>query len=365
MASCAEKLVISAKLSPPEVEFCRNEVSIRMAPSFTTLPISFIHHLLDCATLDAAQREKLLIELGIPLDLMEQDGARVTTDQFANVYLHLVRELDDEAPGLFSRPLRGGTLKFLCLSLLESNNLKAALYRFTRFFRLVLDDLSFEVSQQEGVYQLALVPHTAAARENSFAQDMMLKLAHGVMSWLAAHTLPLARVDFAYKRPSHASDYVFFYPGPAYFDQPATALYFEADLLSAPVRQDRSTVGHFLRRAPGDWMFASVAERIVSHRVREYLAKRLELPTSINDAARALHFSLRSLSRHLHEEGTSFQAIKDELRRDVAIQRLTMTSLAVAEVGAQVGFTDVTTFHRAFKRWTGSAPGHYRRRLFS
>jgi AraC-like DNA-binding protein len=333
-----------------------------MAHTSTTVPISFIHQLLSGVPLDVAQRGKFIRQAGISPDLMEGKSARVTTDQFASLYLLLVRALDDETPGLFSRPLRGGTLKFLCLSMMESGNLMAALYRLTRFFHLVLDDLALELSGQDGVTRLALVPRTTAAGGNALGQEMMLKLVHGVTSWLAGRKLPLARVDFTYSRPADASEYVFIYPGPAHFDQPLTALYFETAQLETPIRQDKISLGKFLHRAPADWMFASLAERIVSHRVREYLAKCLDQPSSIESVASALHFSLRTLSRRLRHEGTSFQAIKDELRRDVAIQRLTMTSIPVAAIGAQIGFDDPTVFSRSFKRWTGSAPGNYRRR---
>lgn len=333
-----------------------------MSKSSTTLSIQFIHSLLDGVALDPQRRAEHLRRQGIPLELLEESGARVTTDQFAGLYRLLARELDDETPGMFSRPLRGGTLKFLCLSVLESANLIAALYRFTQFFRLLLDDLAFELDNRDGLVRLALIPRTEAVRQNQLAQEMMLKLVHGIASWLAGRKMPLARVDFTYSRPAHVSEYVFLYPGPAFFDQPLTALYFEVAQLQTPIRQDKHSLSEFLARAPADWMFVSVAERIISHRVREHLEKRLEQNTGIEEVARALHFSLRTLSRRLAEEGTSFQAIKDELRRDVAIQRLSKTRIPVAVIGSQIGFDDPTTFHRAFKKWTGSPPGAYRRR---
>ncbi|HET7774777.1 MAG TPA: helix-turn-helix transcriptional regulator, partial [Azospira sp.] len=70
----------------------------------------------------------------------------------------------------------------------------------------------------------------------------------------------------------------------------------------------------------------------------------------------------RSLTRHLAAEGCTFQSIKDELRRDVAIQRLTQSQTPIAVIGTEVGFDDPTTFHRAFKKWTGSTPAAYRLR---
>ena len=333
-----------------------------MSKSSTTVPIQFIRNLLSGIPLAAQQREAYFHRVGIAPELLEESSARVTTDQFASLYRLLAREIDDETPGMFSRPLRGGTLKFLCLSMLESANLIAALYRYTQFFRLVLDDLAFELDNKDKLIRIALIPKTVETANNFFAQEMMLKLVHGIASWLSGRKMPLARVDFTYSRPAHVSEYVFLYPGPAYFDQPLTALYFESSQLQTPIRQDKHSLSGFLARAPADWMFVSFAERIVSHRVREYLEKRLDQTSGIAEVAKALHFSLRTLSRRLGEEGTSFQAIKDELRRDVAIQRLTKTRMPVALIGNQIGFDDPTTFHRAFKKWTGSAPGAYRRR---
>lgn len=332
-----------------------------MNKSATTVPIDFIQILLGGLSLSAERRIQYIRQIGISPDLLETSSARVTTDQFAGLYRLLAREMDDETPGMFSRPLRGGVLKFLCLSMLESVNLLTALYRFTQFFRLVLDDLGFELANKENLVQIALIPKTSAVSQNYFAQEMMLKLVHGIASWLAGRKIPLARVDFTYSRPAHVSEYVFLYPGPAYFEQALTALYFEASQLQTPIRQDKHSLTEFLARAPADWMFVSFAERIVSHRVREYLEKRLDQATTIQSVATALHFSLRTLSRRLGQEGTSFQAIKDELRRDVAIQRLTKTKLPVAVIASQIGFDDPTTFHRAFKKWTGSSPRVYRR----
>uniref|UniRef100_Q47DI4 Transcriptional regulator, AraC family n=1 Tax=Dechloromonas aromatica (strain RCB) TaxID=159087 RepID=Q47DI4_DECAR len=333
-----------------------------MNKSATTVPIDFIKNLLGGLSLSLEQRARYMQQIGISMDLLDEGSARVTTDQFAGLYRLLAREIDDETPGMFSRPLRGGTLKFLCLSMLESANLIAALYRFTQFFRLILDDLEFELENKENLVRIALIPKTSEVSQNYFAQEMMLKLVHGIASWLAGRKIPLARIDFTYSRPAHVSEYVFLYPGPAYFDQALTALYFEGSQLQTPIRQDKHSLSEFLAHAPADWIFVSFAERIVSHRVREHLEKRLDQTTNIEEVAKALHFSLRTLSRRLGEEGTSFQAIKDELRRDVAIQRLTKTRLPVAVIGNQIGFDDPTTFHRAFKKWTGSSPGVYRRR---
>ena len=63
--------------------------------------------------------------------------------------------------------------------------------------------------------------------------------------------------------------------------------------------------------------------------------------------------------RHLHQEGSSFLQIKDHWRRDLAISLLAETTLAVAEIARRTGFSEPSTFHRAFKKWTGVQPSAY------
>ena len=78
--------------------------------------------------------------------------------------------------------------------------------------------------------------------------------------------------------------------------------------------------------------------------------------------AERLHLSLSTLQRHLAAEGTSYQSLKDQLRRDMAISLLNTTSMAIGAVATSLGFADSSAFQRAFKNWTGSPPGSYRRR---
>ena len=65
-------------------------------------------------------------------------------------------------------------------------------------------------------------------------------------------------------------------------------------------------------------------------------------------------------ARRLESEGTSYQGIKDQLRRDAAIHHLCNSTLGIAEISGLLGFQEPSAFHRAFKKWTGAQPGEYR-----
>ena len=101
--------------------------------------------------------------------------------------------------------------------------------------------------------------------------------------------------------------------------------------------------------------------RQVTLQVRTYLETHLESDPDIDTVAEALGYSRRTLTRRLREEATRFLQIKDQLRRSRALQLLIANQLPVEAIADRVGFADLTTFHRAFKKWTGTTPLAYRR----
>ncbi|MCK8497693.1 AraC family transcriptional regulator [Myxococcus fulvus] len=78
------------------------------------------------------------------------------------------------------------------------------------------------------------------------------------------------------------------------------------------------------------------------------------------DVAKGLHLSLRTLQRRLTEHGTSFQDEVDTVRRELAYQYLRDANLGVSQVAFLLGYSELSTFDRAFKRWTGMTPRVWR-----
>ncbi|WP_168789072.1 AraC family transcriptional regulator [Paraburkholderia aromaticivorans] len=325
-----------------------------------TVPISLVNGFLAAAGARPGLVGKYLDEASISPALLTEPGARVTEEQFSTLYRALAIEFDDEMPGIFARPMRSGTLKFLCLSLLDAPNLEIAMHRFGQFFHIVLDDFRFESRRDGLIAGVALHPDPSST-VSTLGQQLMLKLAHGVASWLIGQKIPLLQVEFAFSCPPHTVDHLYLFPGPVHFDCQQTQMRFSAAYFDMPIRQRKTNLRKFLARAPEDWIFVSFSEQLTSHRIRQYLASRLPDVPTVEDAARSLHHSVRTLCRRLAAEETAFQTLKDELRRDIAIQRLTGTNDPIAAIAGDVGFDDPTAFHRAFRHWTGSTPGEYRR----
>lgn len=80
----------------------------------------------------------------------------------------------------------------------------------------------------------------------------------------------------------------------------------------------------------------------------------------VEQVARQLSVPTRTLQRRLQEEGTSFEAVADRLRQELAERYLCDRRLGIQETAFLLGYSDVSAFHRAFSRWTGMSPARYR-----
>jgi AraC-like DNA-binding protein len=294
-------------------------------------------------------------------------GERVPIAAYARLYNIVVDFLDDEGFGLFSTPLRRGTFEFLCRGLLGSESLGEALDRAARYLRIVLPDLRVTLTREGAAARLEIAEARrlrprVADPARVFAFEWLLRLLHGVACWMAGRSIALGEVRFPYPRPAHATDYARIYTEHSRFGATTLVATFDASLLELPMRRDAVDLASFLEGAPGKISMLYRRDREMVRSVREYLAPRLSESPGFDQTARALHVSPRSLHRRLAEEGSSFRAIKDALRRELALSRLERTRRSIAEIAADLGYSEPSAFFRAFTAWTGEAPSARRKR---
>lgn len=293
---------------------------------------------------------------------LHEDGIRrVSHHQLVRLYQVAAVGTGDEMMGLWSRPIRSGALKYICKAVIDAPTVERALYRFCQFWNLLLDDYRLELREGPDGATLSLEPAAASPSTNRFGQVLMLKLTHGIASWLAGHELPCEHLALAFPRPSFADDYPILFPAAITFDARCSSVCFSADAARLHVVRRPSDVRGFLERAPRDWIYTGIKEHAIQLKLREFLQRDGQLDASLADAAEHFHVSPRTLVRRLAAEDLSFQEIKDGLRRDVAIHELQWTTKNLDQISYDLGFSSVAVFHRAFKNWTGTTPGQYRR----
>ena len=285
---------------------------------------------------------------------------RVTLDQIVCLYQLAAVETGDEMMGLWSRPIRPRALQHLLTSVREATSLASALFRFSTFWNLLLDDYQFALIETETELTLRLVPQGDQTAQR-FGHMLILKLAHGLLSWLARHEVGVERVSFAFARPAFEEDYAVIFPAPVRFSQPTTSISFSLDVLGPVQARSSTDLDSFLENAPRDWIFTRSQQHTQSLRVRTYLSRTGWDRANLTGAASAMHMTPRTLIRKLAADGTTFQAIKDALRRDIAIRHLQAGQRSVEAIAHEVGFSSAGNFHKAFQRWTGNTPSSYRR----
>jgi AraC-like DNA-binding protein len=339
--------------------------------SFThhTIAIQQVEQILLGARARGADIEALLRRAGISPALLESQLSRVTQAQYAALIFVLRHTLRDELWGLCRRPLPWGSFEMGCQLLIGERTLGEALHTGLRYYRLLLADFVPRLQVQEHVQghvqgpvaRVSLAPRGEPTPALAYAERAFSFLAYGLACWLVARRVPLLAVDYPPSALGHSNDAGLLFQAPVHYDQPCTGWRFEARWLELPVVQNAQSLAEFLQQAPASLLVRYRDQSSVTERIRRILRRHLaeELP-SLEDIGHQLAMTPQTLRRRLHDEGQGFRGIKDDLRRDAAIEYLARPELTLPEIAALLGFSEASTFHRAFKHWTGVAPGEYR-----
>jgi AraC-like DNA-binding protein len=143
----------------------------------------------------------------------------------------------------------------------------------------------------------------------------------------------------------------------------------EADAIVLPIRSlDRSLVTQnadlVSTMMPGleEALDKRSSPSTLSSRVKAVILKKMQgKRPAVDDIARELGLSGRTLQRRLEDEGTAYQKLLDEVRRETATRLLTSTALEPGEVGFILGFEELNSFTRAFQGWEGTTPSRWRK----
>lgn len=325
-----------------------------------TTSIGLVHEALAGAIERGIDTAPALARANIDPALLLAPHARVSASAFSQLWVALADLLDDEFFAIDSHPMRRGSFRLLCQATIGCETLEQALRRALSFLRSVLDDVYGEL-QVDADLALLLV-HDHGVQRRLFSYGTWLILVHGLLCWLGNRRIPLQGLWFRPDRPSDDSDYRMRFCEEIHFGAAGTVAIFDRSFLSLKVVQTPQALATFLKESPGTLLVKYRNDESMSSRIRQYLRgqKPDEWPER-DRLAKVLGMSNSTLQRRLQLEGVSYQGVKDDLRRDIAINLLSRGDLSIIDVAFHTGFQEASAFHRAFKKWTGASPGAYRR----
>jgi AraC-like DNA-binding protein len=236
-----------------------------------------------------------------------------------------------------------------------------ALQLFVRYARLLDSTLqSFELAIERDADTVQLVVPEIST-ERRIWTETLLTGALAVVRATSGRDVTPREVRFSRGPTVMHEDLQAFFNAPVSFTWPDSRIVFDRAVLEAPARHaDRSTTQHFCAQV--NKLVDELDEPFVTLVHRAIAAQLTRGDLSQRRIGRCLALSPRSLQRKLHQHGLKYTTLVHETRKSVAARLLLDPSRSVAEVANAVGYQDVSSFTRMFKRWTGLSPRTYRER---
>ncbi len=267
-----------------------------------------------------------------------------------------------EEPGLgfyFGLRMRISWHGFLGLAAMSAQNIRQALELVVRFVPTRTDALTFGFESSDKGSSLLIREHA----DFGAARDAVI-FAIFVGIWQLARTLTgrefRGGADIAMPEPSYMGRFKSMLPGIVRFNQPETRLLFETEALAWPmIAADPATF--LLTREQCERELAALGlAGPFTDRVRVLLLRSDGGIRSLEEIAARLYLGPRTLKRKLAELNVSYSALLDEERRRRSLLLLRDTVIPMEQIAEQLGYSDMPSFFRAFRRWTGRTPGAVR-----
>ena len=325
-----------------------------------TISIHLVREALLQSCAPGAAAVEVLNKVGIDPALLGRPHARVSATTYARLWRLLARRMDDEFFGMDPRKLKSGSLTFLCRACMAQPTLGASLETGLGFLSLMLERMPAQLVRQQSLAEIVLLePESEPNRAFTYFTYWMI--VHGVACWLAGRRIPILAIELRCPQPDFCDDYQVMFSDNLRFDRPRTRMIFSADCLDLPIKRSPQELQRFLAHAP--------ANILVKYRDSDSLAARIkhdlrQMPPDTwpetEGLAATLCMSASTLRRRLAQEGQTYQGLKDSVRKELAIVWLAEPQISFADIAGRLGFADTSSFYKAFRKWSGSNPGHYR-----
>ncbi|MFC7047802.1 AraC family transcriptional regulator [Emcibacter nanhaiensis] len=323
--------------------------------------LSEFYHLAEDKGLDALD---MLRKAGIDRHMVDTPGKRVETDKLAFFVQNLMHCLEDEAMGLAEHRIPIGAFFMMGKMAISEPTLGKALLTGIRLYSMMTNAFRMELQEQGNYARLIFRLNTPDLDKNHLLAEINLMAWHRLSAWLISENLQLHEIYFDYPSPRHVGEYAYLFPGQHKFCADYHGFCFHRNFLDREISQTSGSLKRFIKRCPEVLFIQPQTDFSISYELKKLLKKKLPdgIPV-IEEAADTLHMTKRTLIRKLRDEGTSYQQLKDLVRRDKAVKMMTSRATSLSSVAEAVGFSDPAVFSRAFKGWTGVCPREYRQNL--
>jgi AraC-like DNA-binding protein len=302
----------------------------------------------------------LFREADIDPKLMNDMSARISQSKVNELWLRVGKVIDDPCIGLKVGSLwHPSYMHALGYSWLSSSTLRTALERLVRYIHVV--NQSSEIKLSEKNNEVSIMWTDSAHKGNSgWHADGTMTILIAMCRANYGESLDPVSVTFKHEKPVCSGEFLELFRCPIEFGAKHDQL-----VLSSKVVDKRLSGSNPLMAQIADQemikYLAKLDENDIVQRVKASIIDLLpDGRISDQKVADALYMSNRTLQRKLQVKGSTFKNILVELRKELAMKYIQDNQMTLTELSFQLGFSEMSSFSRAFKQWTGSSPREYR-----
>lgn len=303
----------------------------------------------------------LLRKAGINFNEAAQPGARLPSAQVYELHRLSTEITGDPCFGLkVASQMQPANLQGLGFAWLASDSLLDALERLVRFSRLINNVARLRLENTGQSTDLVSYDLDKLPDYPDSAIDTGMAVFLRMCRITAGDSIDPVRVDFMHSRPACGDEFEQIFRAPLRFETTDNRLCFDTASLEASLPSANPELARVNDQTVIDYL-ARFDRLNTAMQVRSRLIEHLPAGTPRQEAiAKALNLSLRSLQRKLKSEGTSFKALLENTRSELALQYVRETHRSLGEIAYLLGYSEPGNFTRAFTRWAGVPPQDFR-----
>ena len=323
--------------------------------------VSFVRVLIETGEELGYDLQQCLEEAGVAPSLLAMKSNHITYQQQQDLVQAIVRRVDVAGFGLVVGQkisvLDWGVLGYAFIS---SPNLCKAFDAFSTYQRLNGPMLNIYCMREEKQGVFSAIEAYPLGDLHLFAYEEWLAETRASFERFDILDVEFTEVCLTYPEPEHADMYRDLFQCPVHFGRETNSIHFPAALLDAPFDMADESVAELCIRQCAKVLKHLSEEDPVVDAVRRVLLTRPGLTPTLTAVADHLHISARTLRRRLHDAGTSYKDILSSVRLGLAAEYLRSSRMAPKQIAYLLGYSGVTSFHRAFKNQFDLTPSDYR-----
>jgi AraC-like DNA-binding protein len=304
--------------------------------------------------------EPLFREEGIDPEMLFDPGARIPLDRYQRLDVKAAELSGDPCFGLkgaeYSRPAHLGALGFAWLA---SSSLRTAFQRLSRYSRVIQERLTVELSEDKEFFYVRMDANLPLLNKRIRENGQMAAVTK-FSRVIAGKDFNPAMVCLKQSEPEDTGYYYELFRCPLEFNSKETVFVIRLEDVDRRLTGSNDQLAKLNEHIVVKYLAHSEKLDIVNRvkaAVIDGLANGQVTETSI---AKEMHTTPRNLHRKLQKEDTSFKTLLTEIRKELAQQYIQDRSKTLTEISFMLGFSEVSSFSRAFKGWTGKPPSEAR-----